>query len=287
MFMGHVVNMKGIRACPEKAEAVIKLQSPRTLKEKSDFQWTPEAERAFQDMKQCIAELPMVTAPRPKEELIMYLCAAKEAVSAVSLTERDSQQMPVYFVSRALHTPEVNYNLMEKLVLSLVHATRRLRRYFQEHPIVVAKDVDRGQVLADFIAERSDEEGSPTETQSEEITPEPWTLFTDGSSCLKGSGSGLMLTSPEVEEFSYALRFEFDASNNKAEYEALVAGMRIVEQMGIENLVAKVDSRLVANQIDGSYEAKEQSIIQYLEKAKVLISNFKMFSIEEVPRSKN
>ncbi|GJR70401.1 reverse transcriptase domain-containing protein [Tanacetum coccineum] len=87
-------SQEGIKACPKKVEAVIKLQSPRTLKEncikKSDFQWTPEAKKAFQDMKQCIAELSMVTAPRPKEELIIYLCAAKEAISAVLLTERDS-----------------------------------------------------------------------------------------------------------------------------------------------------------------------------------------------------
>ncbi|GKB80173.1 hypothetical protein Tco_0947068, partial [Tanacetum coccineum] len=55
------------------------LQDPKKVHEKIDFQWTPEAERAFQGMKQCIAELPMVTAPRPKEELIMYLCAAREA----------------------------------------------------------------------------------------------------------------------------------------------------------------------------------------------------------------
>ncbi|GKB05484.1 reverse transcriptase domain-containing protein [Tanacetum coccineum] len=152
-FLGHMASMKRIKACPEKAEAMMKLQSPQTLKEaqslngkvaslnrflsksaekslpffktlkrcmkKSDFQWTPKAERAFQGMKQCIAELPMVVALRPKEELIMYLCAAREAVSAVLLAERDSQQIPVYFVSRALQAPEINYNLIENLVLAL------------------------------------------------------------------------------------------------------------------------------------------------------------------------
>ncbi|GKC08966.1 reverse transcriptase domain-containing protein [Tanacetum coccineum] len=88
---------------------------------------------------------------------------------------------------------------------------------------------------------------------------------------------------PDYDQELDALMFEFDASNNEAEYEALVAGLRIAEQMGIENLVAKVDSRLMANQINGSYKAKEQSMIQYLEKAKALISNFKMFSIEQAP----
>nr|GFC32921.1 reverse transcriptase domain-containing protein [Tanacetum cinerariifolium] len=52
---------------------------------------------------------------------------------------------------------------------------------------------------------------------------EPWTLFTDGSSCVDGSDAGLILTNPEGVEFSYALRFQFAASNNEAEYEALIA----------------------------------------------------------------
>ncbi|GJR70400.1 reverse transcriptase domain-containing protein [Tanacetum coccineum] len=170
---------------------------------------------------------------------------------------------------------------MEKLVLALVHATRRLRRYFQAHPIAVITDQPikqilsrpentrrmlkwkfeleafdityrprtsiHDQVLADFIAERPEEDGLPIETQIEEAIPAPWTLFTDGSSCLEGSGAGLILTNPEGIEFTYALRFEFDASNNKAEYEALVARLRIAEQMGVQNLEAKFDLRLVAN----------------------------------------
>ncbi|GKD70437.1 reverse transcriptase domain-containing protein [Tanacetum coccineum] len=114
------------------------------------------------------------------------------------------------------------------------------------------------------------------EAQAEEVTPKPWFLFTDGSSCLEGSGARLILTGPKGEEFTYALRFEFNVSNNEAEYEALVASLRIMEQMGVKNLVAKVDSRIVANQINGSYEAKEQSMIQYLENTKALIDNFKL-----------
>ncbi|GKD98519.1 reverse transcriptase domain-containing protein [Tanacetum coccineum] len=99
-------------------------------------------------MNQGIAELPMVTVPRPIEELIMYLCAAREAVSAVLIGERDSQQILVYFVSRALQAPEINYNSMEKLVLALVHATRRLMRYFQAYPIVVITDQPIKQILS-------------------------------------------------------------------------------------------------------------------------------------------
>ncbi|GKC70898.1 reverse transcriptase domain-containing protein [Tanacetum coccineum] len=144
-----------------------------------------------------------------------------------------------------------------------------------------------GQVLADLIAERLEEDGLPIETQIEEAIPASWTLFTDGSSCLEGSGAGLILTNPEGIEFTYALRFEFDTSNNEAEYGALVARLRIAEQIGVQNLEVKFDSRLVANQINGSYIAREQSMIQYLEKAKTLISSFTKFSIEQVSRSEN
>ncbi|GJX31368.1 reverse transcriptase domain-containing protein [Tanacetum coccineum] len=108
----------------------------KTLKKctkKSDFQWTPEAEEAFKQMKKLIAELPTLTAPREHEELIIYLAAAKEAISAVLMTDREGRKIPVYFVSRTLQGPEVNYTPMEKLVLTLLSASKWLKRYFQQH----------------------------------------------------------------------------------------------------------------------------------------------------------
>ncbi|GKF20430.1 reverse transcriptase domain-containing protein [Tanacetum coccineum] len=203
-------------------------------------------------MKKLIAELPMLTAPKEKEELIMYLAAAKEAISAVLMTERGGKQLPVYFVSRALRGPEINYTPMEKLVLALLSASRRLER-----PRISIK----GQILADFIVERPNEE-SPDELMAEpEELPKPWTLFTDGSSCIDGSGAGLILTNPERVEFTYAMRSRFEATNNEAEYEALIVGLWIAEQMGVKNLQANVDSRLVANQVNGSYVAKESGMV--------------------------
>ncbi|GJY34117.1 reverse transcriptase domain-containing protein [Tanacetum coccineum] len=95
------------------------------------------------------------------------------------------------------------------------------------------------------------------------------------------------LTSPEGTEFTYALRFQFTASNNEAEYEALIAGLRIAAQMGVRNVHVSVDSKLVANQVLGAYVAKEENMIKYLEKVKSLVSGFANFSISQVPRSKN
>nr|GFB38813.1 reverse transcriptase domain-containing protein [Tanacetum cinerariifolium] len=236
------------------------------------------AEQAFQQLKQHLSALPLLAAPKPHEELIMYLSATHGAISAVLLTEQGTVQTPVYFISRALQGPELNYSPIEKLVLSLVFASKRLRRYFQAHPIA-------GQILADFLNEipsNASQSTSVTETQEE-----PWTLFTDGSSCVDGSGAGLILTNPDGVEFTYALRFQFAASNNEAEYEALIAGLRIATQIGVKNIQANVDSKLVANQVLGTYVAKEDNMTKYLEIAKSLVSGFKTFSISQVSRSKN
>nr|GEW98753.1 reverse transcriptase domain-containing protein [Tanacetum cinerariifolium] len=176
------------------------------------------------------------------EELIMYLSATYGAVSAVLMTERGTTQTPIYFISRALQGPELNYSPMEKLVLSLVFTAKRLRWYFQAHPITVITD-----------------------------QPIKQTLFTDGSSCVDGSGEGLILTNPEGVEFTYALRFQFMTSNNEVEYEALVVGLRIAAQMRVKNVQVNVDSKLVANQVLGTYVAKEDNMIKYLEIVKGLV----------------
>ncbi|GJS17402.1 reverse transcriptase domain-containing protein [Tanacetum coccineum] len=241
MFLGYKVNADVLKVCPDKADAVLSLPSPRCLKnvqklngklaslnrflsksakkslpffktlkkctKKSDFQWTQEAEAAFKQMKKLVAELPMLTAPKEKEELIIYLAAAKEAISAVLMTEREGKQIPIYFVSRALRGPEINFNPMEKLMLALLSASRRLKRYFQAHAIIVITDQPikqllsnskisgrmlkwkfelegydiqyrprasiKGQILADFIVEQPEEE-SPDEPMMEpEEIPEP------------------------------------------------------------------------------------------------------------------
>nr|GEY84209.1 reverse transcriptase domain-containing protein [Tanacetum cinerariifolium] len=230
-------------------------------------------------MKQLIAELPMLTAPMEKEKLIVYLAAAKETVSALIMTEKEAKQIPIYFVSRALRGLELNYTPMEKLkwIIELGEYAIHYR------PRVSVK----GHILADFIVERPEKDSSDTLMEVEEKLPEPWILFTDGSSCTDGFRAGLILTNPEGVEFTCALRFRFDATNNEAAYEALIFGLRIAEQMGVKNLQANVDSRLLANQVNGTYVTKEVDMIRYLDKVRTLTNSFKAFLIRQIPRSEN
>ncbi|GJX96505.1 hypothetical protein Tco_0352303 [Tanacetum coccineum] len=113
----------------------------------------------------------------------------------------------------------------------------------------------KGQILADFLIEKP--ETNAVLPQSEVKLQAPWILFTDGSSCVDGSGAGLILTNPEGMEFTYALRFEFSATNNASR---------------------------IANHVLGEYVAKEDNMIQYLDKTKSLIQGFDRFTIRTIHR---
>ncbi|GKB73047.1 reverse transcriptase domain-containing protein [Tanacetum coccineum] len=107
-----------------------------------------QTEAAVKETKKLIVELPTLTAPMEKEELIVYLTAVREAVRAVLMTKREAKQMPVYFVSRTLQDLEINYTSMKKLVLALVYASKRLKRYFQAHIIIIITDQLIKQILS-------------------------------------------------------------------------------------------------------------------------------------------
>ena len=94
----------------------------------------------------------------------------------------------------------------------------------------------KAQALADFITEGFGLEGSP------EDNLRPWMLVVDGSSTPGGGGAGLMIKSPEGQSWLYALHFEFRVSNNEAEYEALIAGLKLAAQLGAKHLNVQSDS---------------------------------------------
>ncbi|GKC85778.1 hypothetical protein Tco_1141495 [Tanacetum coccineum] len=162
MFMGHAISKDGIQACSEKTQAVIDMPSPQTLKEvqslngkltslnrflsksaenslpffkilkrcikKSDFAWTKEVEKALKDMKKQMAELPTLTTPIEGETLIMYLSVAKVVSSYLQNGGTSKCQFTLWEwhcnYQKSIILP------MEKLILDLVHAARRLRMYF-------------------------------------------------------------------------------------------------------------------------------------------------------------
>ncbi|GJV41998.1 reverse transcriptase domain-containing protein [Tanacetum coccineum] len=148
-FLGYMVTSERIRANPKKTNAITDMQSPRTLKEmqslseklaalkrflsrsaekslpffetlkditkenKDECRWTESAEKAFQEMKEVIVELPLLTTPVKEETLYVYVATAAEAVSVVLLAERKGRQCPIHYVSKTLNEANTNYALLE------------------------------------------------------------------------------------------------------------------------------------------------------------------------------
>ncbi|GJW37626.1 reverse transcriptase domain-containing protein [Tanacetum coccineum] len=114
-----------------------------------------------------------------------------------------------------------------------------------------------------------------------------WTRFTNGAPSIKGSSVGLILTDPNGQEVTYALRFNFKAFNNEAEYKALVVGLELAIQMKAQCLEVYTDSLLIGNQVKGLYEVWEDIMRRYLVKFQELQGHFNNFTITKIPRSKN
>ena len=114
-----------------------------------------------------------------------------------------------------------------------------------------------------------------------------WEVYVDGASNQKGSRIGLVLISPEKIIIEKSLRLDFSATNNEAEYEALLIGMTMVQRMRGKSVKLFSDSRLVVGQVKGEFEEKDERMQGYLSQVKCLQSKFDSFDLLHIPRNGN
>ncbi|KAL2943848.1 Ribonuclease HI [Bienertia sinuspersici] len=139
----------------------------------------------------------------------------------------------------------------------------------------------KAQALADFLLECSyTEEGNLKYRQI-------WKLYTDGSSTANRAGADLVRINSEGTTSEYTLKFLLKVSNNEAEYEAAIVGIELCLEAGERYAVLKTDSQLVAKEIRGEYETRDESMAKYLSKVKGLISKFRNFEVSMIPRTQN
>ncbi|XP_027158219.1 uncharacterized protein LOC113759836 [Coffea eugenioides] len=283
-FLGYLVSRRDIEANPDKVRAIQEISPPRyirdvqrltgrlaalnrflsqsaskilpffkVLKKADSFSWTGECQQAFEQLKRYLHHLPTLTLPRPGDKLFLYLSAAAEAVSVVLIREEGAIELGEYDLSYEPRT------------------------------------AIKAQALADFLAELTFDEANKSTSAKTSATAEPqrWILHVDGSSNSEGSGAGLLLEDPQGEVCSYALRFDFAASNNEAEYEAVIAGLQLARKLGAGHILVYSDSQLVVCQILGEYEAREEVMHRYLSKVHQLVAHFESFEIQKIPRSQN
>jgi ribonuclease HI len=140
----------------------------------------------------------------------------------------------------------------------------------------------KSQVLADFVAEWVD-----TQLPTAPIQPELWTMYFDGSLMKTGAGAGLLFISPLGKHLRYVLRLHFLASNNVAEYEALVNGLRIAIELGVRRLDARGDSQLVIDQVMNNSHCRDPKMEAYCDKVRRLEDKFYGLELNHIARRYN
>jgi ribonuclease HI len=112
-------------------------------------------------------------------------------------------------------------------------------------------------------------------------------MYSAGSWSHKGAGIAAILTLPGGMPIRYAARLQFDTTNNTAEYEAVFMGLRKAKALGVRRLLIRTDSKLVASQVDKSFEAKEEGMRKYLEAIRSVEKSFASITVEHLPQGQN
>jgi ribonuclease HI len=291
------------------------------LKSAEVFQWGTAQQKAFEELKEYLIDLTTLTPPSPGAPLLLYVAASHSTVSAALVQEKlDGQikkQAPVYFVSEVLSLSNKNYTELEKLLYAVLMASRKLRHYFQAFHIIVPssqplKDIMRNreatgrigkwaaelnefsidyvhrssiqsQALADFIVDWTP--GAQEEETNKDA--EAWIVFCDGSWGTFGAGAATVLVAPSKVRTCYASRLDFSCTNNIAEYEAFLLGLRKLKAMGIRSAILKTNSQVISGHVDKSSKARDPKLEKYLDTVRRLEASFEGFSVKNIPRGEN
>jgi hypothetical protein len=125
----------------------------RLLKKHESFSWTVEAQEALDKLKVTLAHAPILTPPRDGEPLYLYVAATTQVVSAVIVVEHTEEghalpvQRPVYYISVVLSETKARYPQIQKLLYAVVLARRKLRHYFEAHPVMVVSSFPLGEII--------------------------------------------------------------------------------------------------------------------------------------------
>lgn len=139
----------------------------------------------------------------------------------------------------------------------------------------------KGQALADFLVDH------PVDKNVQVHEEEPWRLFVDGSSRMNSAGAGIVILSPKAVKTKMAVTFSHRYTNNRAEFEALVTGLRTLKDMGVTRVQAFRDSQWVVSQISGEYRGTSPLALAINTTLRELISSFEQCDVSYVPREEN
>uniref|UniRef100_A0A2N9HIA7 RNase H type-1 domain-containing protein n=1 Tax=Fagus sylvatica TaxID=28930 RepID=A0A2N9HIA7_FAGSY len=311
-FLGHMVSYNGVEANSDQISALLNLEPPKDAKAGSASYWddcctwsvyfsvgeeVSSVLFGFWERKGSFCGMKIVSAAFQKNKRLIFLpllasqSPAREnlsssiwlfqsmPVSAVLVRETHEGQKPVFFAS----TMTVLTDLPLKVLLHSLDFFGQVTRWGVHLGSLGVEYKSRtsikGQVLTDFVTEFQGKGGNSESTNISSPHIEEGSLgmensFVDGASNMRGAGAGAILVSPEGLILEQAVRLGFLASNNEAEYEALLIGLRSAIRLGADHLQVFCDSQLVVNHISGEYLARDEWMLPYLSIVKSLLSKF-------------
>ncbi|CAL8083348.1 unnamed protein product [Prunus armeniaca] len=339
-FLGFIVKHRGIEVDQTKIKAIRGMPKPRNLhklkgrlafirrfisnlagrcqpfsrlmKKDVPFVWDEACHNAFESIKKYLSSSPLLGAPIPGKPLILYIAAQERSIGALLAQENESHnEQALYYLSRTLTGPELNYTPIEKMCLALVFAIQKLRHYMQAftvHLIALADPVRyvmskpvltgrlakwalllnqyeiiytparavKGQVVADFLADHP----ILADWEISDDLPDEQVFFANVSP------TWMMFFDGSARKDGPGAGVVF-LSPRETQYQALIMGLQMVVEMKISSLEVYGDSMLVINQLLTHYEVRKDDLIPYHQIVTQLLERFDFVTLEHVPRKDN
>jgi hypothetical protein len=183
-LLGYIISQRGIEANPSKIKAIEALKKPTQLrdvqkfagclaslsrfvsqlgekamplyqlmKKTNHFVWSQRADDSFNDLKRALSTTPILEAPAPREPMLLYIAVTPQVISVVIVVERIEEgkelpvQRPVYYLSEVLTLSKQNYPHYQKVVYGVYMAAKKLKHYFEEHPITVVSTTPLSEII--------------------------------------------------------------------------------------------------------------------------------------------
>nr|AAM74451.1 Putative retroelement [Oryza sativa Japonica Group]ABB47429.1 retrotransposon protein, putative, unclassified [Oryza sativa Japonica Group] len=278
------------------------------LKADQKFVWGVEQQKVLDGIKEYLSAPPVLIPPQKGIPFRLYPSAGEKSIGSVLIQEVEGKERVVFYLSRRLLDAETRYSPVEKLCLCLYFSCTKLRHYLLSNECTVICKADvvkymlsapilkarvgkwifaltefdlryespkaiKGQAIADCIVDHRDDSIGSVEVV-------PWTLFFDRSVCTHGYGIGLVIISPRGANFEFAYTIKPYASNNQAEYEAVLKGLQLLKEVEANAIKIMGDSLLVISKLAGEYECKNDTLMVYNEKCQELMKEFRLVTLK-------
>ncbi|XP_028124264.1 uncharacterized protein LOC114321279 [Camellia sinensis] len=309
-FMGFLVTNRGIEANPFQIKAIQELKLPNLAKDmlhladmtaaldrfisqssdrcrpffqalKSKFLWNEECDKALAELKTYLSSAPLLVTPKHDKELYLYLAVSQYAVTAVLVRVEGTQHLPIFYPGNAT----LNLEITSQPIGSSTTSPRG-----DGGPFVA---IVNGTLAAEITEQPSNHDHLNLQTSQypsecwKLFIGEMWKLFVDGASYRHGAGLGVVLISLDGLTIEHSITFGFLASNSEAEYEALLAGLKIALQLRASELMVYSNSQLIVNQVSREYEAKDDRMAKYQTLVREQIKKFQAIKVQQISREDN